>query len=61
MNVYVLITVTMVILLRDFGPYAIILMTVFTTFHIPVITDKQFTSINAFACTSSYSSILNTV
>jgi hypothetical protein len=37
------ITVAMVMLLRDFGPYGIIFMTVFTALDFPVILDGQFT------------------
>jgi hypothetical protein len=37
-------TVAMAMLLRDFGPYGIIFMNVFTTLDFPVILDGQFTS-----------------
>jgi hypothetical protein len=46
MNVCVVVTVAMVMLLRDFWPYWIIFMKcVFTTLYFPVILDGQLTSI----------------
>jgi hypothetical protein len=48
MNVCVVITVAMVMLLRDFGPYGIIEVCVFISLVFPVILDEQFTSLMIF-------------
>jgi hypothetical protein len=44
MNVCVAITVADLMLLRDFGPYEILFLTIFTTLDFPVILYGQFTS-----------------
>jgi hypothetical protein len=48
MNLCVVITVAMKMLLRDFGPYGIIFITVFTTLDFPIILSGQFTSFRRF-------------